>query len=644
VLDSGRITRFQAAIPSSPTGALRVVVYPVGSSQSTYGSEERRGAVRHRTPSLMYVQLGPENGGIVVNLGRNGLAFQAAMKLNVEKNSVLNVRLRGSGLNAELAGEIAWLGATQKDAGICFKSVSPSVGREIADWVERQTQGREAAAPADGPRSKAMSAMAGIGATRDLHAQRKLSAALAMSRAVPAGPQRSSDADSSKSSSPAPVKSPATVSGPAPLPEIVSPVEHANTPPVDSPGHAQDHAGVSVASPKPTQVVQQLQDQQPLELTTIERLRKLLARPSASIVHPAASIQRMTEKPPQASAEAIRKNEFSKAEEIGMSNPDKNPSSEVSCGASLAEGASEPGNCPPEVTAEDLSNSNIPSPSDVEITSAKDLCSMETEEKIDSPANNIPRNEGSEEFCANMVDGRDMSQAPVLPQTLNAADQVSIPQSTVPQSTVPRVAVPKIRWPGQNVSEKWIPPVLLAAWRQGNRHRRIMLGGTAGVCLLIFGAILALAVAGINRQGRPAQKASTQQSTAPVISGALMTAAAIPAASAAKVETPRSASPRRPVTPPAVIATPAPDSQRPPASLLASFKHTFLGIDTEKPTDVKPTINRNQLGVQVWTFQRTGYYYCADSPYYKTLQPGTTMSQVDALQSGYQPRLEQYCN
>ena len=82
-------------------------MYPVVSSPNNSRTDERRTSARQRTSSLIYVQLGSENGGIVINLGCDGLAFQAAMKLNMEKNCRLDLRLRGSGLNAELAGEMA---------------------------------------------------------------------------------------------------------------------------------------------------------------------------------------------------------------------------------------------------------------------------------------------------------------------------------------------------------------------------------------------------------------------------------------------------------------------------------------------------------------------------------------------------------
>ena len=41
--------------------------------------------------------------------------------------------------------------------------------------------------------------------------------------------------------------------------------------------------------------------------------------------------------------------------------------------------------------------------------------------------------------------------------------------------------------------------------------------------------------------------------------------------------------------------------------------------------------------VQVWTYQKTGLYYCPDSKFYGTLKPGRYMVQDKALESGYRP-------
>lgn len=63
----------------------------------------------------------------------------------------------------------------------------------------------------------------------------------------------------------------------------------------------------------------------------------------------------------------------------------------------------------------------------------------------------------------------------------------------------------------------------------------------------------------------------------------------------------------------------------------------LLGLDTAK------TIDPATAALPVWTVQHSGFYYCARSPEFRTLEPGAIMTQGQALQSGYQPKIGDYC-
>jgi hypothetical protein len=64
----------------------------------------------------------------------------------------------------------------------------------------------------------------------------------------------------------------------------------------------------------------------------------------------------------------------------------------------------------------------------------------------------------------------------------------------------------------------------------------------------------------------------------------------------------------------------------------------FLGMDAHMKID--PAL----VNVPVWTIRRSGFYYCADSPEFEKLRKSAVMmTQGEALQSGYQPRLGSYC-
>lgn len=104
-----------------------------------------------------------------------------------------------------------------------------------------------------------------------------------------------------------------------------------------------------------------------------------------------------------------------------------------------------------------------------------------------------------------------------------------------------------------------------------------------------------------------------------------------------------------------VKATPSPDAPtganstppNPPTHDAVSVKQDggwvarlkdFLGMD--EPTKINPAL----VNVPVWTIQRSGFYYCADSPEFEKLRKSAVMmTQGEALQSGYQPKLGSYC-
>jgi hypothetical protein len=159
---------------------------------------------------------------------------------------------------------------------------------------------------------------------------------------------------------------------------------------------------------------------------------------------------------------------------------------------------------------------------------------------------------------------------------------------------------------------------------RGNHQEKIVLASTGIACLLVFVLILSLAVAHISSGSR-------QQSTAR------------PAASSGTISSPQTGPPRAPASPPATVPA-DPDSDQPTHSLFERFAETFLGNKPEIETDIRIPIDENHVGVQVWTSKSSGYYYCTDNPYYMMVQPGAFMTQRDALQSGYQPKLGQFCD
>jgi len=490
-------------------------VYPVTYSKIDSRPNERRRNPRHSASSIIYAQLGSDNGGIVVNLGINGVAFHAARELTAERNSTLNLRLRGSGLNVDLAGELVWLGATQKEVGIRFKNPSTKAQQDIAVWIAREAQLFENVALDGWPQPKPKPAMPGIPATGQKSAPHSPSAALAMSQAMPADTPSGAEADANESRLPASLDSAPAISGATPLLEIVSPIQKRNVPADELDHYLQGRNADLFAPPKEGLVEQPSYDEALFEPISIERPYQFPASYSSPKILSEEPMPPARQELPQASAEPPAKSGHRKTEER------------------------EP----------------------------------------------IPRDRASSS-----------------PVNLREASAV----------------------------EKWIPPALLAAWRGGNRQRKLLLAGAGAACLGIFALILTLAVTHIGGSfGRSAGSGSAQQPTAP------------PAASSVSVDPPQTGPIQAPPAPPAAV--PPRSHRRPQPSLLANLAKTYLGYESGN-SDASTEIDEDQMRVQVWTSKSSGYYYCTDDGYYKKVQPGTFMSQGDALQSGYRSRLGQFCD
>jgi PilZ domain len=191
----------------------------------------------------------------------------------------------------------------------------------------------------------------------------------------------------------------------------------------------------------------------------------------------------------------------------------------------------------------------------------------------------------------------------------------------------------------------WIPPVPILSPPERKRSRqRLLLAGLAS-CV----GILALIV--MSTDHRKYQE-KTDSSAAPVLNVSPPTsmppggpAAGTTLQSQEMPSHPRQQTSASAAAPSASVSTHTPIPAPPKivrrsteAQWVALFRKIVQGIDGTSPSN--PTL----VGVPVWTDGRSGYYYCANSPYFEKLEPGSIMTQANALQSGYQPKLGSYCH
>lgn len=488
--------------------------------------EERRRNLRLRVSSLIYAQLGADNGGVVVNLGLDGILFQAAHKLGANQNSTITLKLRGAGLNAEIAGKVVWVGATQKAVGVSFKSLPANVKQSIADWIARESGPAESDTPKQGAPQRSISEIADMAVPGERTIRRSLSAALALSRAMSADDAASASEDLSGSRRAVPAESSTVILPLAPSFEMF-PSEGYSRAATDAPLDGFDSDDVldrTVANINPP------------DKTTVEGPPEKDESPDADAIVGLPPISVLK----QSLAQALKEQEIvipTKALEKSADAPSPRPASKIK---------------PPE--------------------------------KIQK----------------------------ITPRTVAPA----VPASPVPKLTATR-----------QIAKKRIPPQILAAWNRLSLQQRRLLTHAGTVCLgLMLGLLLILLVTHVQGSSSHTVKSLAQQSTILPDSPSEESGSAN--------EFPKQGPPLLPATRP--LNQPKPSEP----SMFLRIVSSIFGSRSDGP----PQINDYQMGLAVWTSQSSGYYYCSDDPYVKSVQSGVPMLQGDALQAGYRPRLGQFCN
>ena len=471
--------------------------------QNRVPSEDRRRQLRQRASSIIYLKLDDGNGGILLNLGTGGLSLQAVAMLNPEQDLILHFRFFDTMETTTVAGRVAWLDPTRKEAGICFKDLPDQTVQSIARWIVRQETG--------------------------------------------------SPATEQKVASPDPV--PAASEIPL-LPPKVSVVS------IPASGTALD------SQPSPSTA-----------LPSESHLGDTLPDPASS--KPSTPLAFGTSLPAAIPTNALHPKEHSAAPTV---NPTEVPSEPLQPILQL-ELAS-----PSGPSQEFLRGDRVPSDSPMPLSS--------TDAASDDKWNAIP---------------------PWIPHK---------PWNEIPP---------------------WIPPMPMLSSPQDKRRHQVLIVAGLAAC---FGILVLILMA--TDQGK--YKENTDSHTTPMLPISPPTATTVPGGNPAAQTTLQSRGMQGhskqqtmplPATPSGSVSSPAPIPappqivrRRTEAPWQATLKRIFLGVDS---ADNSRALDPAADGISVWADKRSGFYYCADSPYFAKLQPGSAVTQGDALQSGYQPKLDSYC-
>ena len=100
--------------------------------------QERRGQARQPLSALAYLDIGADNGGIVLNVSEDGLALQAVGRLDEKTDVNLRIQLPQCDKRIEIVARVVWLSESNRQAGVRFLSMSAEARTEINKWIESQ--------------------------------------------------------------------------------------------------------------------------------------------------------------------------------------------------------------------------------------------------------------------------------------------------------------------------------------------------------------------------------------------------------------------------------------------------------------------------------------------------------------------------
>ncbi len=99
---------------------------------------DRRAHSRHRIRALAYVELGENNGGIVLNISEGGFGVRAAEAIHEDSLSRLRFQMQHATQPLEMSGKIAWTSDSRKEAGVRFIDPGEEAVLEIRKWIGQE--------------------------------------------------------------------------------------------------------------------------------------------------------------------------------------------------------------------------------------------------------------------------------------------------------------------------------------------------------------------------------------------------------------------------------------------------------------------------------------------------------------------------
>jgi len=99
-----------------------------------------RRSARQRVETLMYLDLGSENGGFPINISEDGMSFQGIRPLQVGQEIFIAFKLDGSNESITTKAKIVWLTETRKAGALQYVDMTEDFRRRVTEWIALQKE------------------------------------------------------------------------------------------------------------------------------------------------------------------------------------------------------------------------------------------------------------------------------------------------------------------------------------------------------------------------------------------------------------------------------------------------------------------------------------------------------------------------
>jgi hypothetical protein len=118
---------------------------------------DRRQTPRTKLVEIAYLGMGPENGGLVLDVSEGGLSFHSVAPVHLDENVKFLLSLRGHS-RIEGTGEVVWTNTMGTVCGLKFTALSPGALEHLNNWTTQSTSSSRAQAKIAAPAPKILSA------------------------------------------------------------------------------------------------------------------------------------------------------------------------------------------------------------------------------------------------------------------------------------------------------------------------------------------------------------------------------------------------------------------------------------------------------------------------------------------------------